>query len=233
MTRLAILTDIHGNAPALEAIITDMQTTQPDQVIVAGDVINGALHDLEVLDIVFNQHNWSVLRGNHEFYLLDQFTANPQRTNPVFDHLKELLVDWQPLIAALPDSVTLHYPDGPSVRVVHGIPGDNQTAITHLTPEDEVRAHLQGMAETVMVAGHFHLPFERHVDQWHILNPGPVGMICDGVRDAAYLLLDAHGDHWQATHRRVDYDFAPVEARFEQLMPHLGPISLLVKLQIK
>lgn len=233
MTRIAILSDIHGNAPALRAVIADMQAYKPDHVVVAGDVINGALHDLEVLDILFKQNQWSIIRGNHEFYLLSQFTDHPRPNNPIYDHLKATLRDWHPLIAALPDELTLHYPDGPPIRVVHGIPGDNQTAITRITPADQVRERLNGLSEPVMVAGHYHLSVDRHVNGWHLLNAGPVGMICDGVRSAAYLLLDAQGDHWQPTFRRVAYDFAPIAARFTQLRDTLGPTGRLVELQIK
>ena len=68
--RLAILADIHGNLPALEAVVAELERLQPDHVVVDGDLINAVPYSTEVIDFVRAQ-SWLVVRGNHEFYYLD------------------------------------------------------------------------------------------------------------------------------------------------------------------
>src|SRR5690242_4951955 len=78
MTRLAILSDIHGNLPALEAVIQDLDQFQVDHVIVAGDVINWGPFSAQVVERVVRE-GWAVIRGNNEFYLLDYNTPRAPR----------------------------------------------------------------------------------------------------------------------------------------------------------
>src|SRR3972149_5518130 len=73
MTRLAILSDLHGNLPALEAVQQDLSRFQVDYVIVAGDVIDRGPFSVQVLERV-TREGWAVIRGNAEFYLLDYGT---------------------------------------------------------------------------------------------------------------------------------------------------------------
>lgn len=218
MTRIAILSDIHGNLPALEAVIADMQATQPDHVVVNGDIINGVPFDAEVLERIIGC-GWTVLRGNHEYYLMDYGTTRERphmRFSPSPAWLDARLRGWLPYIGALPEALTLHYRDGPPVCITHGYPGFPWDAPTMLTPDADVMRWLRGVEPTLYVCGHYHLPLNRQIGRWRVLNPGPVGAVMDGTHDACYLLLDAAGDHWQPTFRRVPYDFALVEAAFQQ-----------------
>src|SRR5688500_16051015 len=112
MTRLAVLSDIHANLPALEAVIVDMAQFEVDQVIVAGDSISAGPYSPEVLEQITAQ-NWAIIRGNHEFYLLDYRTPREpaswaQYTMPRYLS-QQLAGRWHNLIASLPDSLTLYY----------------------------------------------------------------------------------------------------------------------------
>ena len=162
MTRLALLADIHGNLPALEAVIADMADEQFDQVIVAGDLINIGPFSAQVLQTVF-ERGWPASRGNHEIYLLEHGIVQ----QPVARR------DWQAL--------TL----------------------------------LAGVAERSVVSGHYHLSFERQLADWQIINPGPVGIPMDGLRDASYAILEGDASGWRVEHRRVPVEFAPIFAEFE------------------
>ena len=73
MHRLAILSDIHGNFPALQAVMNDMQNDDISQVIVAGDLINNVPFNAEVMQTAL-ENRWACIRGNHEFYLLNRDT---------------------------------------------------------------------------------------------------------------------------------------------------------------
>lgn len=216
MTRLAFLSDIHGNLPALEAVIADMQQYQPDHVIVVGDLINTVPFDAEVVETVVRS-GWTAIRGNHEFYMLDYDTSreHPKMArSPSPKWLNDNLKDWYAYIAAMPDELTLHYRDGPSIYVTHGYPGNPFNAPSRVTPDERIAENLAGIEQTTVVGGHYHLSLDRRVGRWHVMNPGPVGAVMDGTHHACYLLLDAAGDRWQPTFRYLPYDYGRVEAAF-------------------
>ncbi len=254
MTKLAILADIHGNLPALEAVWDDLSRFDVDHVIVAGDVINMGPFSREVLDYLANR-TCAIIRGNHEYYLLDYDTprapeswaamVNGRFTGPLWIHH---LVgnDWRNQIAGWPDTISLRFPDAPTVRVVHASPGNPWKGIYPNTPDDEIAEMLADVDESTIVTAHTHLALDRTVDRWHIVNPGSVGHPFDGILSASYLLLESCTDGWQAVHRRVPFDRDRVirelenqnliaeHGAFGQLVieefrtarPHVGPFML-------
>jgi predicted phosphodiesterase len=233
MTRLAVLADIHGNLPALEAVIADMAQFKVDHVIVAGDVINVGPCSAAVTARV-TASGWAVVRGNNEFYLLDY---NTDRAPAHWKHYtllpwlhRQLSGYWQNIIAAWPDALNLRYPDAPPVRVAHGLPRSPWEGIYPDTPDDEVRDMLAGTDETTVVVAHTHLALDRHVAGWHVINPGSVGIPLDGSTHASYALLEGSGSGWEVTFRRVAYDMNALLAELElsQLFYQPGVIGHLV-----
>ncbi len=238
MTRLAILSDIHGNLPGLEAVIEDMAQFQPDHVISAGDQINAGPFSAQVMARL-HELGVTMIRGNHEYYLLEYQTPREPESRrgwPTLPHLAEQLAGhWYNTIAAMPDELVLYYPDGPPVRVMHGLPGNVWTSLHRLSSDEDVRAKLAEVAEPTVIAGHYHLPFEKRVDGWQVLNPGSVGLPMDGLSDASYLILDSTGNGWQPTFRRVPVDLGPVYAEFERqrFVEKCGVIGYLIVQQFK
>jgi predicted phosphodiesterase len=227
MTQLAILSDIHGNLPALEAVRQDMAQFDVDHVIVAGDIINWGPFSVQVVERVARE-GWAVIRGNNEFYLLDYNTPRaPAEWN---DHLhmtnmnllpwlyRQLSGRWQHVIASWPDTLSLRYPDAPPIRVVHGSPRSHWQGIFPTSSLEEMREKLSEVEETTLIAAHTHLAMDRAVGRWHILNPGTVGVPLDGETGVArYMLLESNGDGWHPIFRRVAYDVAPLFQAFECL----------------
>jgi len=220
MSRLAVLADIHGNLPALEAVLADLAQFDVDQVIVAGDVINWGPFSAQVLGRVAAA-GWAVIRGNNEDYLLDYET---QRAPAAWsDRAQWPLLPWlqrqldgraHQLIAAWPDSLSLRFPAAPPIRVVHGSPRSHSEAIYSISTEAEVTAMLAGVDEPVVITGHTHLPLDRVVGRWRVFNPGSVGVPLQRVHCAEYLLLesDCAAHTWRPTFRQVALDPAPVLA---------------------
>jgi predicted phosphodiesterase len=233
MTRLAVLADIHGNLPALRAVMADMARFAVDQVIVAGDVVNWGPFSAQVMAVVAAE-GWAVVRGNNEFYLLDY---NTPRQPPAWKHYNllpwlhgQLAGRWHTMIAAWPDEISLRYPDAPPVRVFHGSPGDPWHSLHPLLTDDEIAARLAGVEETTVIGGHSHIATSRHVGRWHVLNPGSVGVPLDGHFSASYLLLAGDARGWQPIFRRLPFNYAPLYAEFERqrFVDDYGVIARLV-----
>ncbi len=240
MTSLAVLSDIHGNLPALEAVITDMEQFKVDQVVVAGDNINWGPFSTEVLERIIGA-NWAVIRGNHEFYMLYYNTPHAPAhwaTFPTPRWLNEHLPKyWRTIVAGLPDELRLCYPDAPYIRVVHGSPGDHWRGIYPIdTSDDEIRQILAKVPESLVITGHTHLILDRCVDQWHIINPGSVGVPLDGIPGVArYMLLDGDAHGWRVTQRVAHYDVNQVVAEFhrQQYIEQLGVTGFLMIEELK
>ena len=220
MTRLAVLADIHGNLPALAAVIDDMAQFAVDQVVVAGDSINWGPFSRAVMEVIW-ERRWPVIRGNNELYLLDYETERAPAhwsrfTMPPYLH-EQLGDDWVNAIAALPDTLQLRFRDAPPIRVCHGIPGDPWTAITPLTSPAQIRRWLRDISERTLICAHSHIALERQVDDRRIFNPGSVGVPLDGEHSASYMILDGRDAGWElAAHRRLPINVAPVLAEFER-----------------
>ncbi|MGE5262478.1 MAG: metallophosphoesterase family protein [Acidobacteriota bacterium] len=236
MTRLAVLSDIHGNLPALEAVLCDLAQFSVDQVIVAGDVINWGPFSAQVVQRI-TREGWTVMRGNHEFYLLDQQTP---RALPEWDDVssfpllpwlhRQLNGSWQDVIDGWPDTVCLHSPDAPPLSVFHGSPMNPRDPIYPTTTEDEIQTLFAGVDETFLVTGHTHLAMDRRVGRWRVLNPGSVGVPLDGKLSAGYMLLDGDAAGWRPSFRRVPFDYGPLFREFERqhFLDECGVVGRLV-----
>ena len=205
MTKLAILSDIHGNLPALEAVMADMQQFNVDQVIVAGDVINFGPFSRKTAEIVIEQ-NWPVIRGNNEFFLVDYNTPrapaewnDPLQFAPIawlsqqFDADAKLKMQ----IAAWPDSLNLRYEDAPPIQVFHGTPNDPWEPIYWTLTDEEIEKLLSTAEADFVICGHTHLPLDRQSGRWQIFNPGSVGVPLDGVFSASYMILESNERSWK------------------------------------
>lgn len=220
MTRVAVLADIHGNLPALEAVIADLAQFKVDHVIVAGDVINWGPFSVEVVERVLAE-GWAVIRGNHEYYLLDYGTPRAPAIWSDPDHYstlpwlrRQLAGRLHARIAAWPDTLTLRPPDAPPLRVVHGSPRNPSEPINPWTPPEELAAIMAGVEEETIVTAHIHMPMDMQFDRWHIVNPSSVGLPLDRTWDASYLILDGDAEGWHPTFRRVPFSNEAVFAEF-------------------
>ncbi|HAJ38376.1 MAG TPA: hypothetical protein DCL15_22120 [Chloroflexi bacterium] len=169
--KLAILADIHGNLPALEAVVQELERLQPDYVVVNGDLINGVPFSAEVIDHI-RRLDWVVVRGNHEFYLLDLGTP---RAAPGSDdaerwgQLHWLCAHITPAQAAylamLPDDRTFYLPGAQPLRITHGLPGRNRVGIYRSQPDEKVAQELAEVREATFVTAHTHVQIDRQI-QW-------------------------------------------------------------------
>ncbi|HEU0294341.1 MAG TPA: metallophosphoesterase family protein [Anaerolineales bacterium] len=235
MTKLAILSDIHGNLPALEAVMEDMKVFDVDQIVVAGDVVNFGPFSRQTAEIVIEQ-NWPVIRGNNEYFLVDYKTPrapaewnDPLQFAPIAWLSRQFDQQLKRKIACWPDSLNLRFEDAPPVLVFHGTPNDPWDSIYWTLTDEEIEKLLSTVEAEFVICGHTHLPLDRQSGRWHIFNPGSVGVPLDGVFSASYMILEGNAAGWKPTFRRVPFDYEAIFQEFEAsgYNDQAGPIGRL------
>ena len=175
MTRIAVLADIHGNLPALEAVIEDVTSRQPDEILVGGDLVGRGPCGKKVVRRI-TEMGWRSVRGNHEDYLLafrHQRVKSRWLSAPEWSAARwmaaELDDDAAHTIGSLP--LSLRSDLAPELRLVHGTPRSNGEGIGPWTSREQVEAHLAAVHEPVLVCGHTHRPLECRLPTGLVVTP--------------------------------------------------------------
>lgn len=232
--KLAVISDIHGNLPALQTVTAHLDRWQPDQVIVNGDVVNRGPLSAACWQFVEERRQadgWLVLRGNHEEFV----TAWQTRPTPAGDPEPGLYLDsyWVyqqlngsiPQLTGLPNCHTIPSPDSQELRLTHASMRHNRDGILQQAPAAELRAQI-APAPSVFVTAHTHRPFIRTIDQTQVINVGSVGAPFDGDLRASYAQLTWQPGRWQANIIRLPYDREQTRRDFFQsgYLHHAGPL---------
>jgi len=235
--RLAILADIHGNLPALEAVLADLEGQQVDRILVAGDTVDGPC-PVETLQALLARCSW-LIRGNREEYFLAYDRGDLPATwhtgdryasvRWIFRRLDREALDF---MGSLPEQDTFDPGDAAAIRVVHGAPqGVSALLVPNRTPDllklfDQVGLtdlgyrHVtldEALAQTgepVLICGHSHIAWQQRCDGRLGLNPGSVGAPLNGDVRAQYALLTWQGSCWQAEHRAIGYDLDRIRSAY-------------------
>ncbi len=234
--RLAILSDIHGNLIALDAVLTDIQEQGGvDGYWILGDFSALGYDPVGVLERVTTLPNASFTRGNTDRYIitgerpgptLQEAQAHPQ----LVPRLAELAANfawtqgfiqargWWNWLAELPLEVRLVLPDGTRVLGVHAAPGlDDGPGINPMLDEGALRELLAPARADLVIVGHTHFPLERCVDTVRVLNLGSVSNPITPPLQASYALLEADTNGYQVRLRFVDYNRQAVIETIEQV----------------
>ena len=198
-----MLSDIHGNLQALEAVIEDLEKQSPDEVWCGGDIAWGAPWGSECIQET-RRRGWRTVRGNTDVWI----TGDPQTVESEEDRKKLIALAQAHDISNEDSQWLLNLPighSGPgSILLVHGTPKSPFVAPlpTAATSEFDV---FQGKA-TLVVYGHVHHAFVRRLAAGTLVcNTGSVGLPMDGEA-ASYLLIDQKGPELMLRHRRVPFD---------------------------
>ena len=204
--KVGVLSDVHGNVHALEAVLRDARDQGCDALVVAGDLAAYGPAPVETVDLLAGL-DALIVRGNTDRYLAEGEGSSPRGRDPdraaSLSWTRELLGEERlRFLGRLPTSASL---DG--CLVVHASPEDDERGIGPDTPDEEIQAHAwQGS----ILCGHTHRPLHRHVPGRQIVNAGSVGWPLDGDPRPSYAVLerapDGHELPWRVSLRRVDYD---------------------------
>ena len=222
MTRVvAVISDIHGNLPALCAVLADADALGARELVVAGDLIGFGPDSGPVVDLL-RERAARIIRGNHEKdYAAPYGTPSmPERwrADPRLATLRLTMEGLGPdrlaFLAALPDSLLIDE----ATLVVHGSPRHVRDAVLPWRTDEELAAMYDGDPSRVAFMGHTHRPHVRDLPGRRLVNVGSVGMPLDGDPRACYFLVrggDPPGD-WEVEERRVPYDLAAQDAAYRR-----------------
>ena len=217
--RIAIISDIHGNLTALEAVVTDLKRTKPDLVLHGGDLAFSGCQPAEVIDLV-SQSGWDGVLGNTD-EMLWTIEALPQMiaAAPKLEGLLQILFEeFAPVTRALIGEpriswlrslpVELRHED---LVLLHASPGNLWRAPLDASDAASLEKTYECLNARIVVYCHTHRPFIHRGPSFTICNSGSVGAPYDGDPRASYLLIDND----QPEIRRVEYD---VEAEARRLL---------------
>jgi putative phosphoesterase len=184
--RVAVLSDVHGNAVALEAVLADLAGEVVDLVVFGGDLTWGPLPEetLELVDVLEGPKLF--IRGNAERALLEPTHEPTAREQWLAGrHLQAQ----RAFLASFSEQVVVDIGGLGPVRFCHGSPRSDEELVTPRTPAKRIRAMTADIPERVLVTAHTHLQFDRLVARVRSINPGSIGMPYEGRGGAFWAIL--------------------------------------------
>lgn len=242
--KIAILSDVHGNLPALQAVLDDITRWGPDQVVVNGDVINRGPNNLACWQLVYEKvqtAGWKILRGNHEEFVLKSATPGLVQEGPeaevrrfsdwTFTQIKQHALE----LAALPDRWTWTAPDSSVILATHASYVSNRLGVYPNNTDEELRARLSPLPD-LFITAHTHRALTRPLDGSLIVNIGSVGLPFDGDWRASYgRFIWSKGEGWTTDLQRLNYDRdqAIKNLQTSGFLAEAGPFAKLVLVELK
>jgi putative phosphoesterase len=192
--RLAALYDIHGNLPALEAVLREVREAAIDQIVVGGDVVPGPMVRETLSALVDVEIPILYILGNSEAAVLAQMRG--MDPGPMPDAAREVIAwsaqelqgEHESLFTNWPKTCRLQVPGIGAVLFCHGTPRHENEIFTRLTSERRLLDVFENLGVDVVVCGHTHMQFDRVIGGVRVVNAGSVGMPF-GAPGADWLLL--------------------------------------------
>jgi predicted phosphodiesterase len=213
--RIAALYDIHGNLPALEAVLVELERCEPDLVVVGGDVASGPMPAQTLDRLRALGARVRFIRGNADRELIDAYErwragalARSDESVPSLEptavwaapHLSPAHRD---LLATFTPSLRLGIARLGEVLFCHATPRSDEEIITSATSDEHLASALAHQPARLIVAGHTHVQLDRSVGEQRFINAGSVGMPYEDEPGAYWVLLDE-----RVSLRRTSYDYA-------------------------
>lgn len=222
--RVAVLADVHGNAPALGAVLGEIEHEKPDLIVSCGDLTWGPLPLETALLLEAWRDRLVLVRGNSERELLERTLVNSEVA--LWQHERH---DDETLQEYLDRTVTEASVDIVGLGATlfcHGSPRRDDECVTRETPAERVAEFMAGVAAACVVTAHTHMQYDRRLGHMRVLNPGSVGLPYERRPGCAYwALLGPHVDL-----RRTAYD---VESAIDRMraarMPGFDGIEELMR----
>lgn len=253
--RFAVISDIHSNFPALQAVAKDLETVRPDFIWVAGDFINRGPQPREVLEFLLEKQ-WPLLRGNHEDYVVAQcegFAPDDIRANPIWRPAQwtaEQLNKDDSAFGSLPLTTTFDVPNDNvlndnvlndnrvldnRVLVAHGTPQANNDGVFVHTTDNALRQMLGNNPPSLFVCAHTHVSLIREMDKTLVVNVGATGLPFNGDPRAQYGVFTWQNNAWNAELRKIEYAREKTYRAFESggFLKDGGPLARVIMHEVE
>jgi len=213
--KIAVLADIHGNLPAFNAVLAEIESENVNQILVAGDFLGGP-YPVEVLELL-NSLNACIIRGNSDDYILKIY-SNPmdsewytsKQFSPTYWIYKQLNQNWLNFIDSLPkqEVISIHGTD--EILMVHSIhlpmlPTDDSGILITDKYNKIVDSFTKKIEQPVLIFAHNHVPWNQNINERLALNPGSIGCPLNGIIGAQYALMEWKMDRWEVYLRTAYY----------------------------
>jgi predicted phosphodiesterase len=231
--RTAIISDIHGNLAALEAVLAGLRAAEIERVVCLGDVAATGPQPHQVIERLRALKCPTVMGNTDEWLLNPQPEAAADAEPPWYEAVDLWCIQQlQPadldFLRTFRPTVEVGLGSGSNLIAYHGSPRSNTEQIFPTLPDAELKIALAGSHATVLAGGHIHMQMIRRFEDMLIMNPGSVGLPYEEVGGIArnppwaeYAVIDAEVNHLHVELRRVIYDVRPtLEAAKTSGMPH-------------
>ncbi|MBM9513127.1 metallophosphoesterase family protein [Desulfogranum marinum] len=225
--KILLLSDIHGNFPALEAIAQHHPLDQFDLICNSGDSTVYCPYPDEVLSWLRKYHVQSI-RGNTDDKVIKLLKGKtfkkprkPEKRIMYTSAVEALSPSNRQYLCTLKKKYTCKH-GVHKLCLFHGSPEDHEEFLFQTTPDKRFRELAAVTSCTIVVTGHSHSPYHKHIEGVHFINPGSAGRMFDGNPQACYAVLQLQHRSVQVTHFRCTYDIEAVAERITSL--HLPSI---------
>jgi putative phosphoesterase len=234
--RVALLSDIHGNSVALEAVLNDIALQGgADAYWILGDLVALGPDPIRVLEQLSALPHVQCIRGNTDRYVAfgdrpgptsQEVIANPRLLTSLIEVANTFAWTqgmvtaggWLNWLRNLPLELNLTLPNGARFLGVHASPGkDDGTGVRPSMHSNELAELFDCCNAALVCIGHTHLPSEQNWNGIHIVNPGAVSLSLTAEKGASYALFEFADGHYRLQHRRVDYDRTAVIDRLNRV----------------
>jgi putative phosphoesterase len=203
---VAAISDIHGNLPALEAVLAEIDREGADEIVVAGDTAHGPW-PAEVVDLLVERGAHCV-RGNADREVIERSDRYGPLAQWSADRLGERRLA---VVQAWPLTLDLSLEGLGAVLVCHSTPSSEDPIYTRITPDAPLEDLFESVDANVVVCGHTHMQYDRTLPSGlRIVNPGSIGTPYEGARGAYWALLGPDVEF-----RRTEYDVEAAVAAIE------------------
>lgn len=222
---LAIISDIHGNIHALEAVLRDIEARGVEQIIVNGDMVNRGPHNIAVLERI-TALDVPLVMGNHDDLMRKWVERDPDIPAEWFGDpfwegtawaARQLAeAGWIDALRDLPMTYRIEADSAPTLLISHGSPRHYREGYGRYLKEEQVSEIVQMYPHDVLIGSHTHRPMVLHWGEHTLLNTGAVGAPFNSDPRAQYLLLTLAEAGWQWEFCAVPYDRAAALADYER-----------------
>jgi predicted phosphodiesterase len=226
--RIAIFSDIHGNAVALEAVLADLQLFPADQLVCLGDAIQGGPQPAEVV-AELRRLGCPVVMGNADAWLLSGEDSGKEPITAAQEavrqwSLERLSLDDRRFIGDFVPTITIPLPAGRSLLAFHGSPDSFDDVLLPDTPYEEFLRIYGPYAPAILTGGHTHLQHIRRLGETFYFNPGSVGVVFDQDQAENGVPGERRLDSWaeyavlEVTDERLGLEFRRVPFAVDRLI---------------